>query len=203
MKKTQKMIHSPRAFKFGLGLIVAASLASMPVLTGASERADDAKAKSKLSSSKSKSSKKNSSSAAKESCKPTAEDLARARVVKLEAEAKKIAARLTPTQKSKLLAILNDGDTEKLTGIDGIGESRSHAIRDARPIKSVEDLQKVRGVGLKTFAGVVDHGKTLTRSRSSSSSSSSKTDSSKTKTKPASSTRSKSSTTKTATKAKA
>ncbi len=39
MKKTQ-MIHSPRTFKLGLGLMLAAGLVSMPVLTGASERAE-------------------------------------------------------------------------------------------------------------------------------------------------------------------
>ena len=38
MKKTQNTIHSPRTFNLGLGLILAASLASMPVLTGASDR---------------------------------------------------------------------------------------------------------------------------------------------------------------------
>lgn len=176
MKKTQKMIYSPSTFKFGLGLILAASLASMPVLTGASDRAADAKAKSKLSAKSSEAvtapSKKSGSSKAtgskKDSKASTADDLAKARMMKLEAEAKKIASKLTTTQKSKLLALLNDGDQDKLTGIEGIGESRSEAIKDARPLKRVEDLQKVKGVGLKTFSDVVDHGKTLTRSRSSS-----------------------------------
>ena len=181
MKNTQ-MIHSPRTFKLGLGLILAAGLASMPVLTGASDRESGRTGVAKAESSKKLSSAKRKSTVAEPkapkkkprttgraqgaSPKPSAEERARARILKLEGEAKKIAATLTPTQRTKLLALLNDAKPEDLTSIDGVGESRSVAIKEARPIKSIEDLPKVRGVGIKTLAGVVDHGKTLTRSRS-------------------------------------
>ena len=178
MKKTQ-IVHSPRTFKLGLGLIIAAGLASMPVLTEAGERSD-AKAKTSTTSKEegaskktaSKTEKKRTGSTKKSASKartPSAEDRARDRLAKLQLEAKKIASTLTPTQKTKLLALLNDAEPEQLTEIEGIGKSRSSAIEEARPIESIEDLSKVSGVGIKTFTEVVDHGKTLTRSRSSSS----------------------------------
>ena len=186
MKKTQ-MIHSPRTFKFGLGLMLAASMASMPVLTGASERqeAKAAAASKKLtetedrdSEGKSKSKQKPNQQAAAASTKgktspkaeggkskarnTSAEDRARDRTAKLELEAKKIADRLTPSQRTKLLALINDSKSGELAAIRGVGKSRSAAIEKARPIDSIEDLPKVKGVGLKTLADVVDHGRGMT-----------------------------------------
>lgn len=190
MKKTQ-MIHSPRTFKFGLGLMLAASMASMPVLTGASERqeAKAAAASKKLteteerdSESKSKQKSKQQAAAASTKTKmktkmktsPKAEggeskarntsaaDRARDRTAKLELEAKKIADRLTPSQRTKLLALINDSKSGELAAIRGVGKSRSAAIEKARPIESIEDLPKVKGVGLKTLADVVDHGRGTT-----------------------------------------
>lgn len=211
------MIHSPRIFKLGLGLILAAGLVSMPVLTGASEKdpksmGDAAKAKVTTTTDSSdstdsselggteKASSANKQTAvakkmptAKTQAKPKApakekqpatsrsrsksnaasnaagtspKESARARIVKLEGEAKKIAATLTATQKKKLIALLNDAQSEALTHINGVGKSRSAAIAEARPIKSIEDLSKVKGVGTKTLAAVIDHGRGLTTSRS-------------------------------------
>lgn len=181
MKNTQ-MIYSPRTFRLGLGLIFAAGLASMPVLTEASDRESSGSAvasteKSKtLSNAKGKGATDESEQTKKKSratgkaqgaiTKSTAKEGAKARILKLEGEAKKIAATLTPTQRTKLLALLNDARPEDLTSIDGVGRSRSVAIEEARPIRSIEDLPKVRGVGIKTLAGVVDHGKNLTRTKS-------------------------------------
>ena len=121
MKKTQ-MIHSPRTFKLGLGLIIAASLAAMPVLTGASDRADAAKAKSDSKAravalaKETPTKEKNKESASVESKKRATEAEARskARRSKLENEAQKLAAKLTPTQKSKILSLLGDEDVKKL-----------------------------------------------------------------------------------------
>ena len=122
MKKTQ-MIHSPSTFKLGLGLIIAASLAAMPVLTGASDRADAAKAKTE---SKARAAALAKATPAKEKSKtraeskqttPEAEARSKARRSKLESEAKKLAAKITPAQKSKLLSLLSEGDAKKLTDL--------------------------------------------------------------------------------------
>ena len=185
MKKTQ-MIHSPRIFNFGLGLMLAASLASMPVLTGASERQDAkaAAASKKRSTVESEAEPKTRSKGKRTKTKPqadsvteksaakadggtrkaksaaaAAEDRARDRIGKLEQEAKKIAAQLSSSERKKLLALINDSKTGELATIRGIGKSRSTAIEKARPIESIEDLPKVKGIGLKTLADVVDHGR--------------------------------------------
>ena len=185
MKKTQ-MIHSPRTFKLGLGLILAASLASMPVLTGAGEReaAKAAAASKKLNSLEKRESANASDNGQKTRAqqetvsvkdnggtktdqgrrKPrrtSAEDRARDRIGKFEKEAKKIAARLSPSEKKTLLALINDSETGELAVIRGIGKSRSAAIEKARPIESIEALPEIKGVGLKTLADVVDHGKSM------------------------------------------
>ncbi len=91
-----------------------------------------------------------------------AEDRARDRIGKLEQEAKKIAAQLSSSEKKKLLALINDSKTGELATIRGIGKSRSIAIEKARPIESIEDLPKVKGIGLKTLADVVDYGRGVT-----------------------------------------
>ncbi|MFT5107112.1 MAG: DNA uptake protein ComE-like DNA-binding protein [Pseudoalteromonas tetraodonis] len=187
MKKTQ-MIHSPRTFKFGLALILVAGLLSMPVLTGASERAEkkaNAEMAKKAEASEKRSNQKLADAGRSASEKPTTESIKKRlasaklgaetkktseRVAKIESEVKKLAAKLTPTQKTKLLAMLNDAKSSDLTKIDGIGESRSQAIKQARPIESVEDLRRVKGLGLKTLAEVIDHGMSLTKSKSKSSS---------------------------------
>jgi DNA uptake protein ComE-like DNA-binding protein len=182
MKKTQ-MIHSPRTFKIGLGLMLAASLASMPVLTGASERqeAKAAAATKKLdevekqgAKSKPKSQPQQVTAAAKrrnstkaeegksKSRSASAEDRSKQRRAKFEIEAKKIADQLSPSQRTKLLTFINDSKSDELAAIRGVGKSRSAAIEKARPIESIEDLPKVKGVGLKTLAEVVDHGRGVT-----------------------------------------
>ncbi len=87
---------------------------------------------------------------------------------KLESEAERIAARLTPSQKAKLLSLLNSAETEALLGIDGVGKSRCAAIEKARPIESIEGLREIKGLGLKTFEDLVDHGRSLSGSSSKS-----------------------------------
>ncbi|MGI9239372.1 MAG: hypothetical protein ACR2RV_01145 [Verrucomicrobiales bacterium] len=185
MKNTQ-MIHSPRTFKIGLGLILAASLASMPVLTGASEREDAkaAAASKKLNElekrerasaaatgQKTKAQRNTDSAKAdgggktdqggNKSRRTSAEDRARDRIGKFEQEARKIASRLSTSEKKTLLALINQSETGELAAIRGIGKSRSAAIEKARPIESIEALPEIKGVGLKTLEGVVDHGKSM------------------------------------------
>lgn len=198
MKKTQ-MIHSPRTFKLGLGLILAAAMASMPVLTGAIDdgMSDGAKlgtssstqqpspARKQAASSSAKAVKKNTpaNQTRQTQTQPADNDTgpgktsggdkgnpkavatsgsAKGRVSQFEGEAKKIAATLTPTQRERLLALLNEARPEELASIGGVGKSRSAAIESARPIKSIEDLPNVKGVGIKTLAGIIDHAKSLT-----------------------------------------
>ncbi len=83
---------------------------------------------------------------AAESAKPTAKEEA-------------IAKTLTPTQRTKLLGVLNEGDEKALMSLPGIGESRAKAIIKARPFAEVTDVVKVEGVGETTFAEMVAHAK--------------------------------------------
>ena len=83
---------------------------------------------------------------AAESAKPTAKEEA-------------IAKTLTPTQRTKLLGVLNEGDEKTLMFLPGIGETRAKAIIKARPFAEVTDVVKVEGVGETTFAEMVAHAK--------------------------------------------
>lgn len=74
---------------------------------------------------------------------------------KSEAEAKT----LTPTQKTKLLNVINTGDEKALTAIPGIGETRAAAVKKARPIADVLDLLKVEGIGEATFSDIIAYAK--------------------------------------------
>lgn len=83
-------------------------------------------------------------------------------------EAAEAVKQLTAAQKTKLLALLNDGDPEALTAISGIGKTQCEAIVQARPFKSLDDLRRVREIGMNVFADVASHGKASTSKRSSS-----------------------------------
>lgn len=69
------------------------------------------------------------------------------------------AASLSPTQKSKLMSIVNEGDQKALVSLPGIGEGRAEAIKKARPLKEPTDLLKVEGIGEETFSEIVKHAK--------------------------------------------
>jgi len=169
MKKTQ-MIHSPRTFKLGLGLMIAAGLFSMPVLTRAADDspttveriADTNTSKETGKTTKTKPSQSAEKDTQKVSKKPTQQKSGEKKISKLEGEAKKIAAVLTPSQRTKLLAMLNSVEAKELTQIKGVGDSRSAAITRARPIESIEGIRDIKGVGIKTLGNIVDHGKILT-----------------------------------------
>lgn len=75
------------------------------------------------------------------------------------AAAKKQADTLTPAQKTKLLELLNKGESKAIEEINGIGAKRAAAIIAKRPYTAVEDLAFVDDIGAKTFANVITFGK--------------------------------------------
>ncbi len=78
---------------------------------------------------------------------------------KASAKSEALAKTLTPTQKSKLMDILNDGDDKAVQSLPGIGESIAAAVKKARPLKEPVDILKVEGIGDATFAKIVAHAK--------------------------------------------
>lgn len=100
---------------------------------------------------------------------------------KSEAEAKS----LTPTQKTKLMAVINTGDDKALMSIPGIGETRAAAVKKARPVAEVLDLLKIEGIGEATFSDIIKHAKSGMPASEESSKSATKSESKpKGKTKP-------------------
>lgn len=75
------------------------------------------------------------------------------------ADAKKLTDTLTPTQKSKLLELLNNGDAKALQEINGVGEKRAQGIIAKRPHAAVDSVALVDDIGEKTFANIVAYGK--------------------------------------------
>jgi Holliday junction resolvasome RuvABC DNA-binding subunit len=92
----------------------------------------------------------------KSSAKPKA---SAAEAAKPSAKVEAIAKTLTASQKTKLLALLNDGDDAALTSIPNVGETRAAAIKKARPFADVTNVVSVEGVGEATFAEMVAHAK--------------------------------------------
>lgn len=74
-------------------------------------------------------------------------------------EAQATAKTLTPTQKTKLMEILNKGDDAALQSLPGIGETRAKSVVKGRPFAEPLDLLKVEGIGDATFARIVSHAK--------------------------------------------
>lgn len=74
-------------------------------------------------------------------------------------EAVAVAKTLTPTQKAKLLELINKGDDKALQTLPGIGPAKAKAITKARPIAEPVDLVKVDGIGDATLADIVAHAK--------------------------------------------
>jgi DNA uptake protein ComE-like DNA-binding protein len=99
-----------------------------------------------------KGSSKSKAKAKTEASKPTTDD-------KPSAKASAAVASLTPSQKTKLMGILNDGDEKALTSLPRIGEVKAAAIKKARPIKDPLDLLKVEGIGDETVSEIVAHAK--------------------------------------------
>ena len=97
----------------------------------------------------------NSRAAAKKAPETNARELA----------ATQAAKKLTPTQKTKMLALLNEGDASALQAIRGIGKSRATALAKARPFKSVAQLVNVKGIGQTVYSDLLAHAKSLTARR--------------------------------------
>ena len=76
------------------------------------------------------------------------------------ASAKKLTAKLTTSQRTKLLALLNKGKSSDLVKISGIGETRAKAIAAARPFEAVENVTLVAGIGDLTLSKIIAHSKT-------------------------------------------
>lgn len=77
----------------------------------------------------------------------------------ISAEAQAAAKSLTPTQKTKLLDILNKGDDKSIQTLPGIGATRAKLVVKGRPFAEPLDLLKVEGIGDATFARIVAHAK--------------------------------------------
>ncbi|SKA97110.1 DNA uptake protein ComE [Prosthecobacter debontii] len=84
---------------------------------------------------------------------------AAAKVEAPSTEVEAAAKTLTPTQKTKLMEILNKGDDAALQSLPGIGETRAKAVVKGRPFAEPLDLLKVEGIGDATFARIVSHAK--------------------------------------------
>jgi DNA uptake protein ComE-like DNA-binding protein len=75
------------------------------------------------------------------------------------AEAIATAKTLTPSQKTKLMDIINQGDDAALQSLPGIGPAKAKNIVKARPVASPADLVLVDGIGEATLAEIVAHAK--------------------------------------------
>ena len=73
--------------------------------------------------------------------------------------AKKLADKLTPAQRTKLLDLVNKGDTKAVQEIDGVGEGKAANIIKDRPYTSVEDIIMVDGIGESTFENIIKFAK--------------------------------------------
>ncbi|MGV3659531.1 MAG: ComEA family DNA-binding protein [Prosthecobacter sp.] len=78
---------------------------------------------------------------------------------KPSAKMEALAKTLTAAEKTRLLALLNEGDEKALVAVSGVGETRAAAIKKARPFADVTDVMKVEGIGEGTFAEMVAHAK--------------------------------------------
>ena len=69
--------------------------------------------------------------------------------------AKKSSEKLSAGQKSKLMDLLNKGDDKALNDIPGVGMIKANHIKKARPLKTLDDLILVDGIGEKTFDEII------------------------------------------------
>ena len=82
-----------------------------------------------------------------------------AEVAKPSAKVEAVAKTLTAAQKTKLLALLNDGDEAALNAIPGVGSVRAAAIKKGRPYADVTNVVSADGIGEGTFAEMVTYAK--------------------------------------------
>tara|TARA_R110002096_G_scaffold105923_1_gene233042 strand:- start:8814 stop:9197 length:384 start_codon:yes stop_codon:yes gene_type:complete len=72
------------------------------------------------------------------------------------AEATKLTQKLSSYKKGKLTRLVKSGTKEDLMNLPRIGEATADRIISARPFDSSAHLVTVKGIGLKTFAKIVD-----------------------------------------------
>lgn len=71
------------------------------------------------------------------------------------AAAKKQADTLTPEQSSKLLELVNKGDSKAIGEVKGIGPKLSGVLIAKRPYSKVEELINVDGIGEGKFKDII------------------------------------------------
>jgi|GEM_PF-4911707 len=84
----------------------------------------------------------------------------------LQESARTQVSKLTTTQKSKLLDLLNEGSGKDLDAINGIAKIRAESIIKSRPFHNISELILVSGIGEVTFSRIIAHAKQLPRKNS-------------------------------------
>lgn len=84
---------------------------------------------------------------------------AEAKTANPSGKADALAKSLSPSEKTKLLDLLNQGDDEALQSLPGIGATRATAIKKARPFTDPVNLVHVDGIGDNTLAEIIAHAK--------------------------------------------
>lgn len=64
-------------------------------------------------------------------------------------------------ERTKLLKLLNSGNTRSLQKIRGIGKVRASYIVKGRPYRTLDAVVDITGIGEKTFANIIKHAKKL------------------------------------------
>ncbi|MCB1237615.1 MAG: hypothetical protein KDM91_21295 [Verrucomicrobiae bacterium] len=88
------------------------------------------------------------------------------RIPAKQVRAKQLVDNLTDAQRTRMLALLNEGTARDLAGIKGIAKTRGAAIEGARPFLSIDQVILVEGIGETTFGRIVEHARALTTSSS-------------------------------------
>ncbi|NIP95592.1 MAG: helix-hairpin-helix domain-containing protein [Akkermansiaceae bacterium] len=88
-----------------------------------------------------------------------------------QAGARTLVDKLTPTQKSTMLNLLNKGTAQQLASIKGVSRTRAAAIEKARPFATIDEVILVNGIGKGTMSEIVSHARSLTSNKEKPSSS--------------------------------
>ena len=64
---------------------------------------------------------------------------------------------LTPSQRDRLLLLLNEGTEDEISNVAGIAAVRSESIRQSRPFRDLKEVQQAEGIGSRTFTNIIAH----------------------------------------------
>ena len=64
---------------------------------------------------------------------------------------------LTPSQRDRLLLLLNEGTENEISNVAGIASVRSESIRKARPFRELKEVQQAEGIGPRIFTNIIAH----------------------------------------------